>query len=187
VISRAIVPNRGPHRSGQRSFLQIAPRRCPPYTPASPRRRVLRDRRRFVCRDSREQAADPLRHPGYQFAIFLLPHDRRGGACGGPCVPVLRALVLRFLNRLRLRQDSLPLVPPARPAETTTTAVRPLYFVLRRVNAVSPAPRYSRSSMRAQARHRGCLASIKRSQPDSSSTPHSEHVESRTIRKTTGG
>src|SRR5215831_3665804 len=117
VISRAIVTNRSPHRSDQRLFLQIASRLRSPHTPASPRRRVPRDRGRFVCRDSREQIADPLGHPGHEFAIVFLPCDRRGHACGGPRVRILRALVLRFLKRRRLHQDSLSLITSARPAE----------------------------------------------------------------------
>ena len=41
----------------------------------------------------------------------------------------------------------------------TTTAVRLLYFVARRVSAASPASRYSSSPIPAQARQSGCSAS----------------------------
>src|SRR5262245_4214822 len=59
------------------------------------------------------------------------------------------------------------------------------YFRLRRVKAVSPLGRKTRWSRSAHSRHSGLSFSIFNRFPFHNSTPHSEHLESRSMENTT--
>src|ERR1700677_2440801 len=113
-----VVTNSGNHCCGESVFLQGPARLRPAHAAASSNRGVFGDGSHLIRRAAGKQCPYLLAHLDNQLVILFAPPLRSAHPCGRAFAGVFCAFLFGFFKPCYFYQDALPLIAPARAAET---------------------------------------------------------------------